>query len=120
MRSLLEHEELRRVRRAVVLGDFLRFVVKVLERELFLLGLLLHRVEAIVGDRVHVDRDQRDLALILLGEVDDAVLVLLGARTAIAREHDDDEFLAGVIGQRVLLAVGARQILPRPAPRRRA
>src|SRR4051812_21831013 len=109
---LVQDEELRRVNGAVILSDLLGFVIEVRKRKLLGGGLLLHGIESIGGDRVYIDRDEGYLVLVLLGEGDDAILVLLGTRTAIAREDDNYQFLALEVGQRVLLVVGPRQVLP--------
>src|SRR5262245_18057439 len=107
-----QDEKLRRIRGAVVTRDRLRLVVQVDEREFPFLSLLSHRVQPVLRDRVHVHRHQRHLVRVLVGERNDAILVLKRARTTVACVDDDHDLLVRKIGERVFLALRSRQVLP--------
>src|SRR5262245_30665061 len=113
---LVQDEELGRDGGAEVAADLLAGVEQVGEVVALLLGALDHLLERVgavaLAGVVAVDGDDADaLGGVLLGEVDDAVLVRLGDRAVVAGDDDDDNVLVLELVEGVLLVIDALEVL---------
>ncbi len=73
---------------------------------------LLHLLEIVLGDQVHIDRDHTHIGRVLVGKRDEAVFIGDRSWAAVAGENDHDNLLRRQVIERMPLSIDTGKVLP--------